>query len=329
MNRFQLVQPLTVEAAMKALSAKGSVLRAGGVDLIDQQKEYLIAPTQLVDLRKVPGLAQVTAKPGHKLALGPMATLSAIASDAELRRLYPAIAEAAEAVATPQIRRLATLGGNLCQRPRCWYFRSEEFHCLKKGGDKCFAQEGENVWHALFENFPCAMVHPSTMALPLIAHDATIELVSASGKRSVSVESFFVKPEDKLSQETQLKPGEIITALHAPAHAGKSASLYVRLKHKQSFDWPLIELALWGRADGGKLADVRVALGAVAPIPLRAKALESALKGLALDPAALKAKVPVVRKGARALAHNGYKIGLLETTIARALDELVRRLKAA
>ena len=218
MNRFEWTNATTVAGVIAQLGEK-AVIKAGGVDQMDLLKENLATPARLVNLRTVPGLDGITEREGSGLRIGPMMTLARVAADPLVRRRYRALADAAGHAATPQIRNMATLGGNLLQRPRCWYFRSESFQCLKKGGTQCFAQDGENAYHAIFGNQRCAIVHPSATAVALVALGATLELTSAAGARAVLLESFFVTPEVDILRENTLAPGEMITAIDVPAPA--------------------------------------------------------------------------------------------------------------
>jgi xanthine dehydrogenase YagS FAD-binding subunit len=197
----------TVADAMTAAldtvrQSEATVVKAGGIDLLDLLKEGLLAPAKLVNLKDIPGLDAVVEEDDGP-CIGPMATLGFLAAHPLLRRRYPALAEALGGSASPQIRNVATLGGNLLQRPRCWYFRAQAYHCLRKGGGHCFAIAGENQYHAIFNNTPCAIVHPSTAATVLVALDATVELTNAEGAvRRLALEEFFVGPERDVQWKT-------------------------------------------------------------------------------------------------------------------------------
>src|SRR5205085_1096006 len=191
MNAFEYADAGSINEAITLLSVKGAAIKAGGVDLLDLMKERLAEPSRLVNIRNLRELDFIKTDKDGGLRIGPLVTLAHLAQEKMLRERFTALADAALHAATPQIRNMATLGGNLLQRPRCWYFRHEDFHCRKKGGEICFAQEGENQYHAIFDNELCAIVHPSSAATALVAHGASIELSSKDGKRSVSLEDFF------------------------------------------------------------------------------------------------------------------------------------------
>ena len=244
------------------------------------------------------------------LRLGPLVTLATLSSDARIRKQAPALADAATAAATPQIRNAATLGGNLAQRPRCWYFRKEEFRCKRKGGTECFAIDGQNEMHAVFDNDLCPIVHPSATGTALTALGASLALKGPEGERTVPIEEFFVRPETDVTRETVLRPGELIVEVRVPA--GRKSG-YVKLMEKQSFDWPLAEAAVT-LGD-----DPRVVLGAAAPVPWRAKAAEALIRGKRVDEALAAQAAEAAVQGARPLQHNGYKVPLLQAAVRRAL----------
>ncbi len=275
-------------------------------------KEHIDEPSALVNIRKLRELDFLRLD-GGTLRIGPLVTLARLSSDAQVRKAAPILAQAAEAAATPQIRNAATLGGNLAQRPHCWYFRKETFHCRRKGGSECFASDalnGQNEMHAVFDNDLCPIVHPSGTATALAALGASLVLKGPRGERTVAIDDFFVRPSADVKHENVLQPGELITEVRVPA--GRKAG-YVKLMEKQSFDWPLAEAAV---ALGD---DPRVVLGAAAPVPWRSREAEAMIKGRSIDEklAAATAKASVA--GAKPLQHNGYKVPLLEAAVKRAL----------
>jgi xanthine dehydrogenase YagS FAD-binding subunit len=309
MRPFTWVEPDDVKAAIAAGAQEGALFKAGGVDVADRLKEHLDEPSALVNLRKLRELDFVRLE-GGTLHLGPLVTLARLASDGQVRKAAPILAEAAEAAATPQIRAVATLGGNLAQRPRCWYFRKESFHCRRKGGSECFAIDGQNEMHAVFDNDLCAIVHPSGTATALSALGATLILKGSQGERRLAIDDFFVRPEADLKRENVLQPGELIAEVRVPA--GRKAG-YVKLMEKQSFDWPLAEAAV-SLGD-----DARVVLGAAAPVPWRSREAEAVIKGKAIDEKLALEAAKAAVAGAKPLQHNGYKVPLLEAAVKRAL----------
>jgi xanthine dehydrogenase YagS FAD-binding subunit len=203
MNRFEWTNARTVNEAIAQLDGAAAI-KAGGIDLIDRLKEGLDAPSRLINIRSIKGLDGVSEDARKGLRLGPLVTLASLDANKIVRSRYTALADAAGHAATPQIRNVATIGGNLLQRPRCWYFRQEEFNCRKKGGDRCFAIEGENQYHAIFGNKLCAIVHPSALATALVAMRARLLLTGSKGRREIELEKFFIAPEDDVQRENSI-----------------------------------------------------------------------------------------------------------------------------
>lgn len=318
MNAFEWTNATTVEEALGALGGN-AMLKAGGVDVLDRLKEGLDAPGRLVNIRNVKGLDRVSYDEKTGLRIGPLVTLAQIDADKTIRARYTALADAAGHAATPQIRNMATAGGNLLQRPRCWYFRSEHYHCRKKGGETCYAQEGENQYHAIFGNEICAIVHPSALAVALVALGAKVELTSKSGKREVALADFFVAPETDVQRENAIGAGEILTEIRVPALATGTRTAYVKQGEKESFDWPLSEVAVVLEMDGKTVRRASVVLGAAAPVPHRATKAEAALAGKTLDLATARAAAKAAVEGATPLARNGYKVMVTEAIVRRTI----------
>ena len=325
MKAFAWIEPEDLLSAVAAGVQPGALFKAGGVDVTDRLKEHIDEPASLVNLRRLQDLNFVKLE-GGTLRLGPLLTLARLATDPQVQKAARILSEAASAAATPQVRNAATLGGNLAQRPRCWYFRKEEFHCRRKGGTTCFALggdgppgdgrspqggalQGQNEMHAVFDNDLCAIVHPSGTATALSALSASLLLKGPDGERTVPIDAFFVKPETDVQRENVLRPGELIVEVRVPA--GRKAG-YVKLMEKQSFDWPLAEAAV-SLGD-----DPRVVLGAAAPVPWRVKSAEAMLKGRPMDDQLAAAVARAALEGARPLQHNGYKLPLLEAAVRRA-----------
>jgi xanthine dehydrogenase YagS FAD-binding subunit len=309
--RFQWQDARTVEDAIAQLGGK-TMVKAGGIDVMDRLKEGLDSPAKLVNIRTIPGLDQIR-EDAQGLHIGPMVTLDRLANDKAVRAGYLALADAAAHAATPHIRNVATVGGNILQRPRCWYFRSEQFHCLRKGGDRCFAHDGENEYHAIFDNEVCAIVHPSAVAVALVALGGSIELTGGRGKRQAILEQFFIRPEEDVKRESRIAPDELLTAITVPKPASGSRSAYMKLGEKESFDWPIAEVAV---VLGPKPA---VVLGAAAPIPWRAAGAERVLAGKTIDEATARAAAKAALQDARPLSNNAYKLPIFETVIRRTI----------
>ena len=316
MNRFAWVEAHDVAGACSAAAQKGALIKAGGVDLADRLKERIDEPETLVNIRNLEELSFLAPIDGNGLSIGPLVTLAKLSSDEAVRRSARALGEAAGAAATPQIRNMATLGGNLAQRPRCWYFRNELFHCRKKGGDRCFAIEGEHEFHSIFQNDVCAGVHPSATAVALVALDAKVKLKGVGTDRTLPVEELFVSSKSDPTRENVLRPGELITEVRVP---GGRRSAYTKLMQKQSFDWPLVEVAVALAMDGEAVKEARVVLGSVAPTPWRARDAEAALKGKPLTAEAVEEASRTATEGATPLPRNAYKLPLVRTLVRRTL----------
>jgi xanthine dehydrogenase YagS FAD-binding subunit len=297
-----------------------TVVKAGGIDLLDLMKEGLVAPRKVTSLSDLANLATIELQSDGGLRIGALVTLARLAADEKARKLYPALADAAGASASPEIRNAATLGGNLLQRPRCWYFRAAEFRCLRKGGGHCFAITGENQHHAIFDNRFCAIVHPSTSATALVALGAEVELVDEDGaSRRLALEDFFVGPDKDVQRENDLRPHEILTAVLLP-NAASSKMAHLKLSQKQSFDWPLVDVAVaLDLGPDGVCRKATIVLGAVAPTPRRARAAEDALAGKVVDAQSAAAAGRAALEGAAPLSKNPYKAPMLEALVRRAL----------
>lgn len=317
MNKFAFVDCKTVDEALGQLG-NGASVKAGGIDLLDLMKEGIVSPPKLVNIRNVDSLRGIKlSKDG--LHLGPLSTLSEIAAHPEIQRSYSALADAAGHAATPQVRNMATLGGNIMQRPRCWYFRSSDFDCKKKGGgsDECHAHSGENQYHAIMNNSTCAMVHPSSTAVPLLGMDAQVELTSKRGKRMVSMSEFYVPPEKSLLNETAVQPGELITSIFVPAPEQGTRSAYQKYGEKESFDWPIADAGVVLVMDGAQCRKASIVLGVAAPTPIRSQAAEAELVGKAIDEGTARAAGKAAMQNATPLSQNGYKTQLFQTAIYR------------
>jgi xanthine dehydrogenase YagS FAD-binding subunit len=318
-NRFEWTNARTVAEAVSQLGGTAAV-KAGGIDLVDRLKENLDAPSRLVNIRSIAGLDSIREEAGKGLSIGPLVTLASLDASQAVRARYTALADAAGHAATPQIRNVATAGGNLLQRPRCWYFRQEEFHCRKKGGEHCFAQEGENQYHAIFGNDVCAIVHPSALATPLVALGARVVLVGKKGRREVELEKFFVTPEEDVYRENSIDPDELITEIRVPQLPARARSVYLKQGEKESFDWPVADVAvIMSLGAGGRCERASIVLGAAAPVPLRAAQAEAALAGRVVNEESARAAARAAVLGATPLSENGYKLPIFKALVRRAV----------
>jgi xanthine dehydrogenase YagS FAD-binding subunit len=325
MKNFTYYRPTSVDQAVGLLGDKwGPIeLLAGGTDLHDLQKDYVAQPDKVISLNAIADLAGIEISKsgeGKQYAiLGATVKLAEIAAHPELRKLFPALTSAAGIIGGPQIRNMGTLGGNLCQRNRCWYFRDEHVNCFLKGGENCFALDGENQYHAIFtQGHKCVIVNPSTLAPVLIALGASAQVKGPKGERHVQLGKFFQAPNSAQDREHVLKPDDLVISVAIPIRDGvKNASYEVR--HKQAYDWPLVQAAVAFKLDGGKAKDVAIVLGHVAPTPHVCKEAAAALEGKAVTEETAAAAGAAAVRGAKPLAQNGYKVRLAEVAVKRAL----------
>jgi xanthine dehydrogenase YagS FAD-binding subunit len=321
MQSFEWVSPASVEQAAELLSAddaRGPVLaKAGGIDLLDLMKEGILKPSRLVNLRAIPGLDQVRLDGKQGLELGALVTLARIADHPGIRRSYGALAEAAGHAATPQVRNAATIGGNLLQRPRCWYFRSQYFHLPEARGNP---GEGENQYHAIFDNARTPMVHSSTPATALLAYDASVELVGPQGKsRTVAMKDLLLPPDMKRDRDTVVEPGEVLTKVTLPALPPGTQAAYHKQTERDSYDWPICDVAVVLRLERGTVRSAAIAMGWVAPTPRRATESEKLLTGKRVNEAVAREAARASVAGATPLSKNGYKVPVLEAVVRRTI----------
>lgn len=313
MKPFDLAIADTLSGALKAMG-NGYKAKAGGIDLLDRLKERTEESDKLVSLSRLrEDVLRGVKEADGGAVIGPLTTLRELGESELLLKKFPALALSAADAATPQIRAVATAGGNICQRPRCWYYRSLDFPCLKKRGAKCYAVDGENHYHALFGGGPCYIVHPSNIAPPLVAAGAQFDIEGPKGKRTIAAGDFFVLPEKSMYAENVLGADELITAIRIPKWPVKSA--YVEFREKQSFDWPLAACA--AVHDGTKW---NVVMGAVAPIPWRAGKAEEALKDAKeITPELAEKAADAALDGAQPMTQNAWRLKLARAAVRRAL----------
>ena len=329
MKAFEWTNATTVAEAVSALKSDPApadlddVARpiAGGQDLLTTMKEYITRPMRVVNLKTIRGLDKIESDGKGGLRIGALVTLNQLEDEPTVRQNFPGLAEAAHSVGTAQIRNLGTVGGNLCQRPRCWYFRLEEVVCLKKGGSECYAATGENKYHAIFGGGPSYIVHPSDLAPMLLALGASVDVTGGNGKRTIPLDKFFTLPADaNVRRENVLQNDEIITEVIVPASKFAANSTYLKFKERDSMDFAMSAVAAAVTLGPNKtVTDARIVLGGVAPIPWRVPKAESALTGHPMSQELLAEVAKVALQGAEPLAKNAYKIPLTQTLVRRAL----------
>jgi xanthine dehydrogenase YagS FAD-binding subunit len=315
---FAYVNPTDEKEAVAALSAQfeQALPIGGGQDLLARMKDYVTQPDRIVNVKGALE-STVTASNGG-LRIGAALKIADLAQNAEVARMYPAISEAAIQVGTPQIRNQGTVGGNLNQRPRCWYFRNEEFVCFKKGGNTCFSVVGENQFHAIFGGGPSFIVHPSSLAVPMVAYGATFRIAGPKGERLVPAADYFTLPSVNVRVENVLAPNELLTHATLPA-PGNVKSGHYEVRYKASHDWPIAFATVLLTMNGQTVQSARVVMGAVAPIPWRSHAAERALAGKSISEDTAAAAAEAALQGATPLSENAYKIAVAKTAVKRAI----------
>lgn len=329
MKPFDYYRVTSVEQAVSLLGkhqGKAAVI-AGGSDLLGLMKDRvegakLKAPQHLIDIKGIKDLGSIKEHKGG-LRIGAAATITEILESDLVRKKYPLLSQAAKQVAVPQIRNVGTLGGNLCQRPRCWYFRGRLFgDCFRKGGGTCYAQSGESQYHAIVGGDICAMVCPSDMATALTSLNAKVELAGPKGTRQVALPQFYVAPEKNILAETALSPQEMVVAVDIPAPLHGASGVFLKLKERQAFDFALVSVAVNLALSGTAVNDGRIVFGGVACAPLRSTKAESAMKGKGLKEGAALACAAAI-EGARPLKNNAYKVQAARGVLEQALSSLV------
>ncbi|MBX2997365.1 MAG: xanthine dehydrogenase family protein subunit M [Caldilineaceae bacterium] len=294
-------------------------LLAGGTDLLTLMKADIVEPCQLVDIKRLDELPGGIEETSQGVTLGALTTLAEIEQSDLLQQRYPLLTQAAGLAATPQLRNMATLGGNLLQRPRCWYYRSHHFRCWLKGGDQCQAHDGQNQFHALFGESPCVAVHPSDLAGALLAVDAEVRLCGAEGERTLPLADFFVEPAEDHRRETTLRSDELIVSIYLPTLPASTRSVYLKAMDRAVWAFALVGVAAVLHLDGDRIAHARLVLNGVASIPWRAESAERALIGERPDEAIYNQAADLALRDAVPLEHNGYKVTLTRQLIRRAL----------
>ena len=320
MEKFSYVNATSLEQVTALLSDSewGDVmLIAGGTDLLGELKEYIETPKTLINLKTLPGMDSISADESG-LKIGALATVADIAMHPEIQRAYTVLAQAAGSVATPQIRNVGTLGGNLCQRPRCWYYRDETIHCLKKGGELCYAVEGLSKYHAILGGDPVYIVHPSDIAPALIALGASLKIVGPEGEKTMSVEEFFTLPATNPFRENVLEPNEIVVEVQVPHPEPNTKSFYLKAREKGAPDFALASVAGVFEMMDNTCQAASIVLGGVAPAPWRSTEAEAALIGKMINASvSMQAGADAV-KDAQPLNDNAYKVTLTQNLISRA-----------
>ena len=319
MKAFAYINPANEKEAVAALKTDGiAMVIGGGQDLLARMKDYIDSPDTVVNVKGLD--ATITSTPDGGMKIGSAVKIIDLFEHAQVAKLYPAVNAAAIEIGTPQIRNQGTVGGNVNQRPRCWYYRNEEFVCFKKGGSRCFAVNGENQYHAIFGNEgPSHIVHPSSLAVPFVAYGAKFRVLGPNGEREIAAADFFTLPTiQNVLKENVLGDEDLLTHVILPA-PGNVKSGHYEVRYKQSHDWPLAFTTVVLTMNGNTIQSARVVLGAVAPVPWRSQDAERVLAGKPLNEqtAALAGEAAV--QAAKPMSGNTYKIQIAKTAVKRAI----------
>ena len=319
MKPFEYVSAQTAKSATELVGTNGRFL-AGGVDILCELKDGILEPKRLVNVKSLPNSREI--KPGEQAwTIGANVTVAELAAHAELGKTFPGLVEAAAEVGSPQIRAVATLGGNLAQHSRCWYYRHRDVRCLKEGGSTCYAREGENKYHALFSGNPCISPTPSNLAIALSALDAAAHVQRGAKVVKLSMHELYEKAWSNPIAHHSLESADLILHVEVPVRQTRSAYLQVAEKH--DFDWALVSCSAAARVDGKKLTGARIVLGQVAPVPYRSDEADKFLEGKVLDDAVAAQAADLLLEGATPFQHNAYKVPLAHALIRRTLQKLV------
>ena len=324
LNRFSYVRPKSLEEAIKHLFSDGALVHAGGTDLLGCLRDHVFDVKKLVSLGSMKTLRGIRKGSRGGLRIGALTTITEVAAHPEIRKNYAALAQAASVVASPQLRNQGTLGGNICQKPRCWYYRGD-FHCLRKGGEECFAVGGENAFHCIFGGESCYIVHPSDTAPALAALGARVHIRGPKGSRSLLLEDFHVLPEQDYARETVLEQGEVVTEMELPPPAEGLRSSYRKVRARRSWDFALAGVALAVVFRKEQVLKASVFLSGVAPIPWRSREVEQAITGKRLDTETIKKAGEEAVQKAKPMEQNAYKIPILRSIIEEQLQAIAQQ----
>jgi xanthine dehydrogenase YagS FAD-binding subunit len=330
MKAFEWASASSVQNAVKLLAevqveddSETPRPMSGGQDLLTTMKERILVPKRVVNLKTIQGLDGIDGDGESGLKIGALAKLHAIETHPQIVTSYPGLAEAAHSIATTQLRNQGTIGGNLCQRPRCWYYRLPHIVCLKKGGDTCYSEHGENKYNAILGGGPSFIVHPSDLGTMLTALDATITINGPKGERTIPISKFFILPSDNPSYENVLDDAEIVTQVEVPASAFAVRSTYLKFKERESLDFAVAAVAAAVELGPDQtVRQARLVLGGVAPKPWHVPDAEQALVGRKLDDRSIADAAEIALYGAAPLSKNAYKVPLAKALVRRALNTL-------
>jgi xanthine dehydrogenase YagS FAD-binding subunit len=323
MKSFQNIDVKSVKEATSLLhkfhqQKKIAAVVGGGSEYLQLMKDHVVEPDYLINLKTIPGLEFIKEERGG-FRIGALTKLVDIEEHSAIREKLLILSDAAGEAASPQIRNAGTIAGNICQRPFCWYFRSSNFNCLRKGGQVCFTVTGDGRFHAILGGGPSYIVHPSDTAPALVALGAQIKIAGPSGEKTIPLEKFFVLPSVDYKRENILNPGEIVTEVYVPTPKAGSKGFYHKVRERLAWDHAIVSVATVVESNGGIVRSARVVLGGVAPIPWRVAKAEEFLRGKKLEEATAKQAGEIALEGAKPLKDNVYKVQMAKDLIQRGL----------
>jgi xanthine dehydrogenase YagS FAD-binding subunit len=323
MRDFKYIQTETLKQASSFLGKENnnSAILSGGTDLLSLLKENIYTNDNVVNLKTIPNLDKINYKRGEGLSIGALVKISDVAESKIIREKFTVLAEAAGEIASPQLRNMGTVGGNICQRPRCWYYR-EDFDCIRKGGGECFAYEGENKYHCIIGGGPCYIVHPSDLAVAFTALDAKVKIFSGDSSRIIPIRDFFVLPKDDYLFENILKDGEIVTEIIIPEPIEATVSSYIKIKERETWDFAVVSVAAVISKTSSKISSGKIAFGGVAPIPWTEENVNSRFKNMEPNKSEIEKLAKSILSQAEPLEQNKYKVILAKNLTNRILSNL-------
>ncbi|MXZ74159.1 MAG: xanthine dehydrogenase family protein subunit M [Gemmatimonadetes bacterium] len=323
MQNFSYVNATSIEQVPSLLgrSWDDAVVMAGGTDLVGEMKDYAAVPKRVVNLKSIEGLDYIR-QDDAGMRIGALTTLTDVLDNGAVSQEYPVLHQAVSVIASPQIRNMATLAGNILQRPRCWYYRSEDFPCLKKGGARCYAVGGVNTYHAIFGSGPSYIVHPSDAAPALMALGASVNIHGPRGANEVAMDDFFTMPEMNIRRENILRPNEIVTEITIPKPEANSKGMFLKVRERESIDFALVSLAAQMTVVNGTCERASLVLGGVAPVPWRALEAEDYLRGRRITEARAESAAEAAVEDAAPMPHNGYKVEIAKNLVKQAVQAL-------
>lgn len=318
MKPFQYATALSPASALDLRGESGAYL-AGGNDLLAMMKDYIVSPKILVNIKSLPGTNKIEAG-ANAWTIGHNVTVAELEDHAELKKVFPGLQQAAAEVASRQIRNVATVGGNLAQHSRCWYFRHRDTVCLKRGGDTCFARRGENKYHSLFTGNTCISPIVSSLAVALSALDAAVTVQRGIRQVRLSIAELYSKAWDNPTAHNSLEAGDLILKVEIPVQSQRS--VYLQISEKAAFDWALVSCAAAARVDGKKLSQVKIAFGSVSPVPHQSTAANAFLEGKTFSDEVAAKAADLLLERAQSHGENGYKIPIMRALVRRTLEQL-------